>query len=151
MVVHPDAPLRLLDCHFRQSRQDNIEAIVDACYDGLQKSIWPSQSQYDYRQETPRGTRYTYLQDVRFESLMFNENLGAVFRLSFECPRKLRGISILKSRLFEKGMMCALLAVHEDTKQINVLLFESFLRESTVSQSYFRLQIWVGIDRTRMP
>ena len=29
--------------------------------------------------------------------------------------------------------MCALLAVHDNTQEVNVILFESFLRESTVS------------------
>ena len=133
VVIHADAPTRLLDCHFRQLRQDNIEGIIDACYDGFQKAIWPAQPIYDHRQETPRGTRYTFLQDVKFESVMFHEYMGAIFRLSYECPRNLRGPAILSSSMFEKGKMCALLAIHDDTHKINVILFEAFLRESTVS------------------
>ena len=64
---------------------------------------------------------------------MFHEFMGAMFRLSFECPRKLRGLSIHSSSLLEKGKMCALLAVHDETQEVNVILFEPFLREGTVS------------------
>ncbi|MCJ1327194.1 hypothetical protein MMC10_003861 [Thelotrema lepadinum] len=131
VTVHAEAPSRLLECHFRQLRHDSIETILDSCYDGLQKAIWPANPIYDHRQETMRGTHYSFLQEVRFESFMFHEFMGAIFRLSFECPRKLRGLSILSSSLLDKGKMCALLAVHDDTQEVNVLLFESFLREST--------------------
>ena len=145
--ICPDAPKRLLDCLFRQTRQDNIEIIIDTCYDGLQKAIWPSVPIYNYRQETPQGNRYSFLQDVKFESLMFNEFVGAIFRVSFECPYKLRGQALLSSSLLERSKTCALLAIHDETKEINILLFEIYQRETTVgSESRFCYKILIRLD-----
>ena len=102
---------------------------------------------YNDRQETPQGNRYSFLQDVKFESMMFNDLFGTIFRVSFECPYKLRGQSLLSSSLLEKSKMCALLAIHDETKEVNVLLFEVYQRETTVgSRLSFRDSMLILLD-----
>ena len=54
-------------------------------------------------------------------------------RLSYDCPYKLRGNAIQKSDILDEGKMVCLIAIHEKTRDVNVVLLEVHLRETTVS------------------
>lgn len=126
----------LVDTLFRQLRYESTECIIDACYHAAQQLavISPKQNHdYDFGQETPRGVRYSLFRDVLFEELLFHEAKGAVIRLSFACPRTLRGGRMHISGLFEKGMLVALLGLDEDGSSLSTTFFEVHLRQSTDS------------------
>ena len=126
----------LVDTLFRQLRYESTECIIDACYHAAQQlAITPTSQNYDYdfAQETPRGVRYSLFCDVLFEELLFHEAKGTVVRLSFACPRTLRGGRMHSSGLFEKGMLVALLGLDEDGSSLSTTFFEIHLRQSTDS------------------
>lgn len=126
--------LKLLDVHFRQLRFDGTEQIVDACYDAFQRAVWNNNS-LQYRFETPRGVRYSLLGDVKFEGCRYHRYDGALFRLSFDCPSDLRRFALLKSDLFGTQKLCSLIAIHEETSEINVIHFEVKERQPSVSEN----------------
>ena len=85
---------RHLDILFRQLRFDRVEAWIDICYHASQAlySNIPHVKDYDERMTTPRRVRYHLFQDVSFEEVWFHETKGLLFRLSFACPKVLKGI-----------------------------------------------------------
>lgn len=124
----------LVDTLFRQLRYESTECIIDACYHAAQQLAITSKKHnhdYDFSQETPRGVRYSLFRDVIFEELLFHEFKGTVVRLSFACPRTLRGSRMHSSGLFEKGMLIALLGLDEDGSSLSTTFFEVHLRQST--------------------
>ena len=124
----------LVDTLFRQLRYESTECIIDACYHAAQQLAITSKEHnhdYDFSQETPRGVRYSLFRDVLFEELLFHEFKGTVVRLSFACPRTLRGRRMHSSGLFEKGMLIALLGLDEDGSSLSTTFFEVHLRQST--------------------
>lgn len=126
----------LVDTLFRQLRYESTECIIDACYHAAQQLVVASPKQnhdYDFGQETPRGVRYSLFHDALFEELLFHEAKGAVIRLSFACPRPLRGGRMHTSGLFENGMLVALLGLDEDGSSLSTTFFEVHLRQSTDS------------------
>lgn len=128
------APKELLEIHFRQLRHENIELILDACYDGLQKALSPDRPFFSSsRFESPRGNSYSFFHGVKSESTWFHDIHGAIFRFSFECPPSLRGAALTSSNVFEQMKMCALLAVHTKTNEVNVILCEPYSRTNSVS------------------
>ena len=135
----PQGPARYLDIQFRQLRHESIEPIVDACYHGLQALVFAKEASPDHHRETPRGVRYSCFCNVESEELLFHERDGLMARLSYDCPFKLRGRAISKSGIFEEGKMVCLVARHEETEAVNVIMMEVFLRESSVSQ----LSSWI--------
>jgi hypothetical protein len=134
--VMPPGPERLIDICFRQLRYDSTDAIVDTCYHAIQqlvKSSYPeSFGEYQFEQETPRGTRYPLLRNAKVEELIFHDSKGAIARISFDCPRKLQQRAMHFSGLFEEGMLCCLIGYDEKLRHVNVTFLEVFLRESSV-------------------
>lgn len=126
----------LVDTLFRQLRYESTECIIDACYHAAQQltvALAKQNLDYDFGQETPRGVRYSLFRDVLFEELLFHEAKGTVVRLSFACPRTLRGGRMHSSGLFEKGMLVALVGLDEDGSSLSTTFFEVHLRQSTDS------------------
>ena len=82
--------------------------------------------------ETACGNHYNLFTLVEFEELAFDEYQGLIVRLSYDCPKRLRGRAMNTAKILEHGKLCTLLAVHEDGT-LNTVMFNVFLRQSTVS------------------
>ena len=109
---------RHLDTLFRQLRHESIEPIIDACYHASQQlAVLAKQTaivDYDDRMVTPRKGRYSLFHDIAFEDTMFNPSRGLQVRVSFACPRALRGRLMGLSKRFEEGMLVALIGLSDD-------------------------------------
>ncbi|MCJ1476027.1 hypothetical protein MMC13_004691 [Lambiella insularis] len=132
----PSGIPRYLDVAFRHLRYENIEPIIDLCYHGMQQLVASKQEEtrIDYRfgLETFQRRRYSLFRNVAFEELIFHERKGAIVRLSYDCPRVLQGFKIHRmSGLFEEGMLCSLIGLHEDSDELTTTFFRVHLLEST--------------------
>ena len=149
----PPGPGRHLDIAFRQLRYESVEPLIDLCYHAMQQLLAsrsrPRLMDYQFGLETPQRRRYSLFRNVAFEEIMFHEYKGAMIRLSFDCPRALQGNKIHRSGLFEEGMLCALVGLHDETSELSTTFFEIHLRESTVSSSRSRQMLTLA-DLSRM-
>jgi hypothetical protein len=127
----PDGKQRYLDKLFRYLRQDNIEPIIDMIHDACRSIVSSPQNSFDHCRETMTGGRYKLFGEVGFEDLTFDEKRGPNVRLSYRCPVLLSGRRIHDSSVLEEGMLVALVTIHEDSKELNVIFFTVHLREST--------------------
>lgn len=139
----PSGPSRYLDIAFRHLRYESTEPIVDLCYHGMQQLVKSKQEErridYQFGHETPQGRRYSLFKNVAFEGLVFHEVRGAIVRLSYDCPWVLQGAKIHRtSNLFQEGMLCALVGLHEGSDELSTTFFEIYLLESTVGDSHNR-------------
>ena len=138
----PPGPGRHLDIIFRQLRYESVEPIIDNCYHAMQQLMvsktQPQFLDYQYSQETAQRRRYSLLRNAAFEELIFHEYKGTMVRISFDCPRALQGGKIHRSGLFEEGMLCALVGLHDESDELTTTFFQVHLRESTVSSLYYR-------------
>ena len=130
---HPGGRARQLDINFRQFRYESTEYIIDCCHHASQiifmsMSFTPP-SDYEHSLKTPKGSAYSFFQDVRFEDIQFHELKGVMLRLSFACPESLRGKALARSRLFEEGMLVAVLGLSQD--DLSITFMEVHLRQST--------------------
>ena len=129
--------LRLIEKCFRQLRYDCTNGIIVTCYHVMQQLATRHETEaycdYDYKQETPCGVRYSLFWKVAFEDLLFHETKGVILRISFECPRNLQGRRIHHSGLLEDGMLVGLIGLNKNDKVISTTFFEVHLRESTDS------------------
>ena len=127
---------KLLDVQFRLLRYDSTEAIIDACYHAsqqLSKSVHEEPKiDYDDRLITPCGTHYSLFEDVTFEDMSFNDQKGVCFRMSFACPRALRGRRMGPSAHLEEGMLVALIGLDRDNA-LSITFLEIYRRQSTDS------------------
>jgi hypothetical protein len=125
---------RLLDVQFRLLRYENIEAITDACYHASQRLVQlvgqPPVKDYDDRLVTPRGFRYSIFRDLNFEDVSFSDQKGVCFRMSFACPKALRGRRMGPSAHLEEGMLVALIGLDE-VSALSVTFMEIYQRQST--------------------
>lgn len=130
----PLGQARLLDIHFRQLRYENVEAIIDSCYHASQQLVRlvhePQVIDYDDRLVTPRGNRYSLFRDVRFEELAFSYLKGVTVRLSFACPKALRGRRLGSSKQLEDGMLVVLIGLDENNS-LSTTFMEVSQRQST--------------------
>jgi hypothetical protein len=135
----PPGPARLVDISFRHQRYENTEQISDACYHAMQQlfisKTLPSMIDYQFGLETPNSNRYSLFRNVAFQELSFHESKGAIVRLSFDCPKALQERRIHKAGVLERGMLCALIGLHEETDELTTTFFQVELKEATVSQS----------------
>ncbi|KAI9794294.1 MAG: hypothetical protein M1835_006682 [Candelina submexicana] len=127
---------RLLDTLFRQLRYDSTEQIIDICYRACQILTFPPQediltSDYQFSHATPKGSRFMLFRDICFEESLFHETKGLVLRLSYACPKFLRGRWMHSSGLFEEGMLVALVGLDDIDHALSTTFFEVVLREST--------------------
>ncbi|KAI9704227.1 MAG: hypothetical protein M1836_007088 [Candelina mexicana] len=127
---------RLLDTLFRQLRYDSTEQIIDVCYRACQILTFPPQediltSDYQFSHATPKGSRFMLFRDICFEESLFHETKGLVLRLSYACPKFLRGRWMHSSGLFEQGMLVALVGLDDIDHALSTTFFEVVLREST--------------------
>ena len=131
---YPCGQQRLLDVHFRHLRYESTESIIDACYHASQRLVTlasePHSSDYEYRMVTPRGFRYSLFRDVRFEELVFSQKKSITVRVSFACPKALRGRRLGPSKHLEKGMLVALVGFDQNDCLSNTLM-EIDLRQTT--------------------
>ncbi|MCJ1377076.1 hypothetical protein MMC17_000166 [Xylographa soralifera] len=131
----PAGPDRHLDIAFRQLRYENVEPLIDICHHAMQQLVisrtQPHLLDYQFGVETAQRRRYSLLRNAAFEELLFHEYKGVMVRLSFNCPRALQGGRIHRSGLFEEGMLCALVGLHDETDELSTTFFEVHLREST--------------------
>ena len=113
----PCGQQRLLDVQFRQLRFDNVEPIIDSCYHASQQLTQlvstPQVLDYDDRMSTPKGVRYSLFRDVAFEEQVMSFKDGITFRVSFACPKALRGLRLGPSKHLEEGMLVALVGLDE--------------------------------------
>ena len=113
----PCGQQRLLDVQFRQLRFDNVEPIIDSCYHAnqqLTQSISaPHVLDYDDRASTPKGVRYSLFRDIVFEEQIMSFKGAINFRVSFACPKALRGLRLGPSKHLEEGMLVALVGFDE--------------------------------------
>ncbi|KAL6718792.1 hypothetical protein ACLMJK_003026 [Lecanora helva] len=130
----PFGQKRLLDIHFRQLRYESTECIIDSCYHASQCLVKlvkePRSADYDYRMVTPKGVRYSLFRDVRIEELIFNEKKSITVRLSFACPKALRGRGLGPSKNFEDGMLVALVGLDQDGS-LSTTFLEIEMRQTT--------------------
>ena len=113
----PCGQQRLLDIQFRQLRFDNVEAIIDCCYHASQQLTHlmssPQVLDYDDRMSTPKGVRYSLFRDIIFEEQIMGSRDGVTFRVSFACPKALRGQRLGPSKHLEEGMLVALIGLDQ--------------------------------------
>ncbi|MCJ1250969.1 hypothetical protein MMC30_008199 [Trapelia coarctata] len=133
----PPGPDRLMDVSFRHQRYENTETLIDGCYHGMQQ-LWesktrPSTIEYQYTLETPNGNRYSLFRNVAFEELSFHESKGAVVRLSFDCPKYLQDMQIHKHPVLERGMLCALIGIHDGTDELTTTFFQVDVKQGTLA------------------
>ena len=125
---------RLLDTHFRHLRYENTEPIIDACYDASQHLFRlvsePKVLDYDDRMVTARGFRYSLFRDVAFEEISFNAQKGVSLRVSFACPKGLRGSRLETTKHLEEGMLVALIGIDERSA-LSTIFMEIWQRQST--------------------
>ena len=131
---YPCGQDRLLDIHFRHLRYDNVESIIDCCYHASQqlasmRSVPPS-SDYDNRMVTPKGFRYSLFQQINFEELIFAPKKALTVRVSFACPKALRGRRLGSTNHFEKGMLLALIGLDQNNL-LSTTFMEVHMRQST--------------------
>ena len=132
----PRGQKRHLDTLFRQLRYDSTEAIIDACYHASQFLTglggYPPIEIYDDRQITPRKVRYSLFHDISFEDIIFSPSKGLMMRVSFACPKGLRGKRMTASKRLEEGMLVALIGLDGDGK-LSTTFMEIDQRQSTES------------------
>lgn len=144
----PPGPTRLVDIAFRHQRYENVEPLIDPCYHAMQQLFLskskPSMIDYQYGSDTPNGNRYSLFRNIGFEELSFHEYQSAMVRLSFDCPHSLQGRKIHQTGVFEKGMLCALIGLHEETDELTTTFFQVELKEGSVSQYCTSLNCWIS-------
>jgi len=79
---------------------------------------------------TPRGFRYSIFRDLNFEDVSFSDQKGVCFRMSFACPKALRGRRMGPSAHLEEGMLVALIGLDE-VSALSVTFMEIYQRQST--------------------
>ena len=128
-------PSRLCDLHFRHLRHENIEPIIDACFHGLQTAVEPPNGFLisGTKFVTPRGVSYSLFTNAIFESALFDLHNGAAVVVSYDCPPQFRGRAMHTATIFEERKLCALIVLHEDNREVNVILCDILMRHSTVS------------------
>ena len=129
----PCGQQRLLDVEFRQLRYDNVEPIIDCCYHACQQLTAilsePEALDYDHRMVTPKNIRYSLFRDATFEEQIFSFREGVTFRLSFACPRALRGRKLGPSNHLEEGMLVALIGCEE--AEVSITFMQISQRQTT--------------------
>lgn len=107
----------LLDVQFRQLRFDNVEPIIDSCYHASQQLTQlisaPRVLDYDDHMVTPKGVRYSLFRDIAFEEQIMSFKCAVTFRVSFACPKALRGLRLGTSKHLQEGMLVALVGLDE--------------------------------------
>ncbi|OJD18137.1 hypothetical protein AJ78_01803 [Emergomyces pasteurianus Ep9510] len=131
----PRGPERLIDTLFRQLRHENVAALKDCVYVAAQKLLLAKNHDSDYEpcEDTPDGNRCYLFWGARLEELLFDDRKGLIVRISYLCPKKLRGRKIFNSGRFENGMVVALVGLDDDGDELSVTFFEAFLSQSTDS------------------
>ena len=131
---YPCGQARLLDIHFRLQRYDSIELIIDSCYHASQRLVQlrsePKTADYDDRMTTPKGFRYSLFRDVAFEEVSFDAKKSITIRVSFACPKALRGRRLGQSKHLEEGMLVALVGLDQDGC-LSTTFMEIMYRQST--------------------
>ena len=124
----PCGQRRLLDVQFRQMRFDNVEPIVDSCYHATQQLTQlissPQVLDYDDRMITPKGVRYSLFREVTFEEQIMSSRDAVMFRVSFACPKALRGQRLGPSKHLEEGMLVALVGLEADALSTTFMVIE---------------------------
>lgn len=125
----PCGQQRLLDSQFRLLRFDNVEPIIDSCYHASQQLTQllyvPQVLDYDDRMSTPKGVRYSLFRDIAFEEQFMSFRGAVTFRVSFACPKALRGLRLGPSKHLEEGMLVALIGLDEvDTLSMTFMVIE---------------------------
>lgn len=126
---------RHLDLLFRQLRCDSIESIRDICYSAAQISfLGPHGTEQEKtRHETTAGNRYFLYKHARVEELLAHENKAMLARLSYHCPKFMRGSKMYDSGRFQEGMLVAVLELDHLTNELSVYFMEVNLAQSTMS------------------
>ena len=68
---------------------------------------------YDDRMITPKGVCYSLFRDIAFEEQLMSFKSAVNFRVSFACPKALRGLRLGPSKHLEEGMLVALVGLDE--------------------------------------
>ncbi len=125
---------RHIDTQFRQYRHESIEPLIDTCYHAAQQLsslvLEAAEPNYDDRCETPRKTRYSMFRDIAFEELTFLPYRGLAIRISFACPKGLRGDRLNYTNHLEEGMLVALVGL-DQTQSLSITFFEVHRRQTT--------------------
>lgn len=110
--------------------------MIDACFHaGQMMTMIASQMpdlDYDDREMTPRKLRYSMYRDVAFEETLFNPTRGLEVRISFLCPKALRGRRLGVSKQLEDGMLVALVGLNSEGG-LSTTFMEIQQRQSTDS------------------
>ena len=130
----PCGQQRLLDIHFRHLRYESTESLIDACYHASQQLTRlisePQAFDYDDRMVTIRGFRYSLFRDIAFEEIIFNYQKGMTLRVSFACPKGLRGRRSGPSKHLEEGMLVALIGL-DGNDSLSTTFMEIYQRQTT--------------------
>ena len=130
----PRGQERLLDIHFRHLRYESTESLIDACYHASQQlTRFASERQvfdYDDRMVTVRGFRYSLFREITFEEIIFNYQKGVTLRVSYACPKGLRGRRLGQSNHLEEGMLVALIGLDEK-HCLSTTFMEIYQRQTT--------------------
>lgn len=151
-------PERHLDLLFRHMRHENIESINDIVYSAAQNAFLqsstsnaddeqlltispvlssssfnsPDSSTLD-RQETGAGNRYYVYKNARIEELIGHEQYGVLVRISYHCPKFMRGKLAADTGRFDEGMLIALLFLDRKTNEFFVHFLIVHQAQSTMS------------------
>ena len=130
----PCGQQRLLDIHFRHLRYESTESIIDSCYHASQQLTGilsgPNLKDYDDRMVTPKGFRYSLFRDVQIVEFIFSDTRAITVRVSYACPRALRGRRLGQSKHLEDGMLIALIGLDQDGS-LSTTFMEINIRQST--------------------
>lgn len=126
---------RNIDVHFRLLRYDSIEKIRDINYNASQEIFFTNSGTQKVDKEefyeTPIGNRYFLYHNLRVEDIVPGENDGVMIRMSFDCPKSLRGREMHRSSRLEQGMLVGVLLLNHDTNELSVQYFNINFRQST--------------------
>ena len=130
----PCGQQRLLDIHFRHLRYESTEPIIDSCYHASQQLTGiisgPKLTDYDDRMVTPKGFRYSLFRDVQVVEFIFSDTKAITVRVSFACPRALRGRRLGPSKHLEDGMLIALIGL-DSHSSLSTTFMEINMRQTT--------------------
>ena len=156
-------PQRLLDVLFRHLRFENVEKLRDIAYSAAQQAFLSrpgsdsiddideeqqsqsllrhinSAKQRDMdcegRFETSAGNRFFLYRGVQIEEILSHEYAGILLRISYDCPRFMRGKAMYNAGRLQEGMLTALLCFNRDTNELRTHFMQAHKAQSTMSMN----------------
>lgn len=84
----------------------------------------PQVLDYDDSMSTPKGVLYSLFRDIAFEEQIMSFRDAVTFRISFACPKALRGLRLGQSKRLEEGMLVALIGLEASALSTTFMVIE---------------------------